>query len=445
MRDLFPGFYKRSDEELPILWQEGIFVFDTNMLLNVYRYKQKTRARYIEILDMLKERKQLWIPYQVAYEYQDRRLNVIQGQLDAYTDVATILQTTAQKLANSLGTYENKHEFIHAEKIIKDINDVINKAKTTVTQSKAKDKKEYEALKKRDTLLEKLDDLFHGNIGNAYTREKLSELYTQSQKRVELRIPPGWEDEGKKGHKRYGDIILWFQMIDYAQSQKKPIIFVTDDGKKDWWTQDSQGKLANPLPELIQEMFVEADVLLHMYQGYNFIEAATKFFKFEEKSDIIKEAKEVTERNIVEASQVKHRAPSRLYAGDVIQRIVQDWLESTYFNSQLFKDYHKSSDFPRLDFLIKEPNGTEIGVEIRYFQALTAVYQIVSNRISIMGREKGIDKMIAFVVTGSFSDAISILEILENKISIPENVSLIIGHIEPDFQFYQVATLPKES
>ena len=63
MRDLFPGFYTRTKEELSKLWGEGIFVFDTNMLLNVYRYKQKTRARYIEILDLLKQRDQLWIPY----------------------------------------------------------------------------------------------------------------------------------------------------------------------------------------------------------------------------------------------------------------------------------------------------------------------------------------------------------------------------------------------
>ena len=53
--------------------------------------------------------------------------------------------------------------------------------------------------------------------------------------------------------------------------------------------------------------------------------------------------------------------------------------------------------------------------------------------------------MIAFIVTSDFYYAISILEMLENKVFIPENVSLIIGHLEPDFQFHHVATLPKES
>src|SRR5436305_10786636 len=136
MKDLFPGFYKRSEEELSKIWQEGTFVFDTNMLLNVYRYTQKTRSRYLEILDLLKQRGQLWIPYQVAYEYQARRMDVIQGQLDAYTDIAKILQTTAQKLEGSLGSYHNKHEFLHTEKIIYDISDVITHEKTIIMQSR---------------------------------------------------------------------------------------------------------------------------------------------------------------------------------------------------------------------------------------------------------------------------------------------------------------------
>jgi len=53
MRNLFPGFYDRTAEELSMLWQEATFVFDTNMLLNLYRYQEETRKRFFEILDQL--------------------------------------------------------------------------------------------------------------------------------------------------------------------------------------------------------------------------------------------------------------------------------------------------------------------------------------------------------------------------------------------------------
>lgn len=75
MRDLFPGFYKSTEQEISTLWQEGIFVFDTNMLLHVYRYSPETRERFFETLSQLKDR--LWIPYQAANEYQDKRIMVV--------------------------------------------------------------------------------------------------------------------------------------------------------------------------------------------------------------------------------------------------------------------------------------------------------------------------------------------------------------------------------
>src|SRR5437868_3429273 len=154
MRDLFPGFYKRTEEELSILWQDGIFIFDTNMLLNVYRYTHKTRDRYFEILKLLKQRNQLWIPYQAAYEYQDRRFEVIQGQLDAYTNVSNTLQTTWQKLENSLDPYKSKHGFIDAVGLLDRLNEAIKNAKDTVTRGRDRNKREYEALKRNDRHLE---------------------------------------------------------------------------------------------------------------------------------------------------------------------------------------------------------------------------------------------------------------------------------------------------
>ena len=82
MKELFPGFYERTEEELAMLWGEATFVFDTNMLLNIYRYKEETRNRFFEILEQLKER--IWTPHQAIYEYQNNRLEVIGQQLKVY-------------------------------------------------------------------------------------------------------------------------------------------------------------------------------------------------------------------------------------------------------------------------------------------------------------------------------------------------------------------------
>ncbi|MEQ8996136.1 MAG: PIN-like domain-containing protein [Coleofasciculus sp. B1-GNL1-01] len=53
MRDLFPGYYQPTPEEFETLWQEAIFSFDANILLNIYRYSAETRERLFEIIERL--------------------------------------------------------------------------------------------------------------------------------------------------------------------------------------------------------------------------------------------------------------------------------------------------------------------------------------------------------------------------------------------------------
>jgi predicted nucleic acid-binding protein len=104
MRDLFPGFYDPTEQEITKIWQDGIFVFDANILLNIYRYSHDTRERFFETLSQLKER--IWIPYQAAYEYQYSRTTVISEQVKAYDVVAKLLDAVLQSLRNGLEPFK---------------------------------------------------------------------------------------------------------------------------------------------------------------------------------------------------------------------------------------------------------------------------------------------------------------------------------------------------
>jgi hypothetical protein len=39
MKDIFRGYYKLDDDEFKQLWKKAVFIFDTNVLLNLYRYQ----------------------------------------------------------------------------------------------------------------------------------------------------------------------------------------------------------------------------------------------------------------------------------------------------------------------------------------------------------------------------------------------------------------------
>jgi len=70
------------------MWKESIFVFDSSVLLNIYRYTPETREDFFRLLEKLKKR--IWIPHQVALEYLEQRENVISQQQIIYNDIDEI-------------------------------------------------------------------------------------------------------------------------------------------------------------------------------------------------------------------------------------------------------------------------------------------------------------------------------------------------------------------
>ena len=42
MEKTFSEYHQPNDEEITQLWEKAIFIFDANVLLNLYRYSKKT-------------------------------------------------------------------------------------------------------------------------------------------------------------------------------------------------------------------------------------------------------------------------------------------------------------------------------------------------------------------------------------------------------------------
>jgi hypothetical protein len=95
---------------------------------------------------------------------------------------------------------------------------------------------------------------------------------------------------------------LWFQILDHAKSTKKPIIFITDDKKEDWWLKFN-GKTLGPHPELIHEMLSEAKVSFYMYQTEQFMEYAHKYIDWRINRKAINEVRDIKKRDDEERKQ----------------------------------------------------------------------------------------------------------------------------------------------
>lgn len=292
MKTLFPGYYKPSEQEFERMWQEGIFAFDANMLLNIYRYTPETQKSFFDVLEKLAAR--IWIPFQVAHEFQINRLNVISAQEKAYTEIENLFDQILKKLEGGLNSYR-KHTFVDVKRLLKSIEKEFNRAKSGIQKVKAEHPNYFDA----DPLRDKITDLFEGKVGNEYNEKELEDLYKKAEKRFTSSppIPPGYKDaKTKDAPQKYGDTIVWFQLMDYAKQNKKPMFLITDERKEDWWF-IHDGRTIGPRPELIQEMMSVAGIPFYMYQSDKFLAYAQDFLGIKDQGTAIEEAKAIREQD----------------------------------------------------------------------------------------------------------------------------------------------------
>jgi hypothetical protein len=285
MKEIFRCYYGLEESEYAVLWDSAIFIFDANVLLNLYRYKEKTRNELLDVIDKLKNR--LWIPHQVGLEFQRNRITVINEQNKKFYKVKEIME-------NHISGIEKEFKNIQIDKKHANIDttDVISSLKNIKKDFLSKlDELENGSIKfnSNDEIRDRLDDAIQENIGpQPENQEYLENLYKEGEQRFNSQIPPGYKDNSKddkefifsglKYKNKYGDLIVWKQIIVYAKDKNiKNIIFVTDDNKDDWWLKDNN-KIVDVRHELRDEIYREAEVeRFQMYSSEKFIEYANKF------------------------------------------------------------------------------------------------------------------------------------------------------------------------
>lgn len=282
MKEKFLGYYPKEKQIIDKIWEDGVFIFDTNVLLNLYRYSSTTRDSFLEILNIINDRS--WIPFQVGSEFFANRLEVIHKQENLYNTIENLLNF--QIFKENLMQYKDRHFSINIEKLISILSDAELKIEEELNESKFNDVK----YSKKDILLIKIFDLFDGKIGALYSESELDKLYKIGKQQYQEKVPPGYKDNSKKTNEKYNDFIIWMQVIDYAKEKQRPIIFVTDDKKEDWW-QIYKGKTLGPRPELIQEVYNKAKVNCLIYRSTKFIEYASERFNLNQQqmSEVIEE------------------------------------------------------------------------------------------------------------------------------------------------------------
>lgn len=278
MKEGFSEFYAPTEQEFDELWAKCTFVLDANVLLDLYRYSPHASQELIDTLKMLSTSNRLWIPHQVALEYHKNRLDVINKEKSKFKPIPGIIAHHMEALKNDLKKEDRARENTYAASIVSSLVKVIDKSSKEIKDELEKEIKKRPDWIEKDDIRETLSELFKGKVGAPYKQEELNDLYEECQKRYDLRIPPGYKDvEIKEGRAKYGDAILWFQVINYAKEKKCPVIFVTRDDKVDWWNPQTESKNdKQPDYDLIKEFTSKIGCPFYMYTTDRFLYWAKK-------------------------------------------------------------------------------------------------------------------------------------------------------------------------
>lgn len=273
MRDRFRGYYRPTDDEFERFLAEGLVVPDANVLLTLYRVSEPTRGAVLDIFRALDDR--LWLPHQVAKEFQENRLGVIQEQEEVYEQVTKEISSFSGRV---VGKIRRHHPRLDRKEFKKVLDEALEEVREHVEglRSEHPDPLSGEALGS-DVVRDALDEIIGDRIGGAIDQDR---LHSEGKKRFARRVPPGYADEKKPESERYGDLAVWLELLREAGKRERPVLFVTEDTKEDWWWSEAD-RVIGPRPELVQEMKDEASRDFWMYRFEPFLERAGQHFGIE--------------------------------------------------------------------------------------------------------------------------------------------------------------------
>jgi hypothetical protein len=250
MRELFAEHTPLGAAEIQRIWDTGFIVPDANVLLNLYRFTETARDELFGLFENPQVLGRIWLPYWAALEFHRNRATVIAEQAVPYQRITAMIDKHIRNLVEEIKEVQlhRFHPFISKEDL--------TSATTTLRDALLTDLKTrasgYPNFLTDDPILQRVQNLFAGKHGIEPTDAEREEIIRVGEDRFKKKIPPGFLDEGKEGIDRYGDYIIWREVIERANTVKLPAIIVTDDAKEDWWYR-TKGKTVGARPEMRRE------------------------------------------------------------------------------------------------------------------------------------------------------------------------------------------------
>jgi hypothetical protein len=283
VRDSFSEWYGPTGDDIRILVEEATIVPDANVLLSLYRIGDADREEVLGVLRKITSR--LWLPYQAGLEFQKNRLTVVHNQAQVFAqmkDKYTQASKSLDKVLNDRqATKELKAKVQELrqewqQRVVSDVSDLEGTHRMSVTD-----------IVRHDPVRDALDDLFAGRVGSPPSDADYAKRLKEAERRASASIPPGYLDfEKSTTEGRAGDYLIWVEILEFASTHDRDILFVTMDEKDDWF-RNIEGKQIGPRTELVAEFAKFSDRRYHQLSLQRFLKLAREQFKTPVSDDTI--------------------------------------------------------------------------------------------------------------------------------------------------------------
>lgn len=297
MKSHFLGYYPPTATELDELWVNGLVILDTNALLNLFRYSPSTRDDFLKVLTALRDR--LWLPHQVALEFHRHRLEVMDQQTEAFAEVEVALKAAQSSVAKTLQKFR-RHPSLDISTFSKQLDEKIKEQLDSLAEAREEHETSILKGKTYESTFESITDLFDSKVGGPYGTDELNALYVEGAARYEAKVPPGFKDADKPEPERYGDLVLWKQILGKGSTEPRPAIFVTDDAKEDWWYK-VKGRTQGARVELVDEYLAATSHRIQFYTPERFLSVANSRSDSGVSTESLNEVEEVSNQRVSRA------------------------------------------------------------------------------------------------------------------------------------------------
>lgn len=241
--------------------EKKLIVFDSNVWLDMYKLPPPTIQTIVNSISESLEN--FWLPNQVYIEF-NRHLkknrdfavmrfeNLKRESASSINDVKNLINQEFMNLKNN--------DIFDVSEVQDSFNIEVKKLAKGLKFGLEKLDKEYKKevnciLPDNDVIQELIEELRKESKTTGFNISELLSIYEEGETRFKYNIPPGVTDATKEKNedidsylaRKYGDLVIWKEILSEASRRQIDIIFVENEKKADWWETRGSKKMSRVL------------------------------------------------------------------------------------------------------------------------------------------------------------------------------------------------------